>query len=357
MPGKHDFELYTEGDDLYAAMLSAISAARHSVWLETYIFADDDIGRRFADALMQRAGDGLDVRVHLDAAGSLFWLSPRLVQQMRGAGVHVRWFHRWSWRHPWRYNRRDHRKLLVVDSVQAFLGGFNIHRENSRRLCGQNRWRDTHIRLDGRLARHAAYLFAQFWRRKLPRHEAVDGSGSAMLLTNQSRFHRHRLRAFYTGIFERAHRNIFLTTPYFVPDSKFQAALMAAARRGVDVRVMLPAHSDTRVARWAARALYARLLSSGVRIYEYQPRMLHAKTASIDGLWSTVGTANLDYRSFFTNYEINLFACDADLSLRLEQLFMNDLGESQQILPDVWRRRFWLDRLPESIGWLLRRWL
>ena len=355
VPGNHHFELFTEGDALYAAMLSAIANAKRAVWLETYIFADDEIGQRFADALIKSAQRGTDVRLILDAAGSLFWLSPKLVDTMRDAGVQVRWFHRWSWRHPLRYNRRDHRKLLVVDSTTAFLGGFNIHRENSRELFGDKRWRDTHIRVDNRLAGRAGYFFLQFWHRRLPRRDGIDGTGSALLMTNHSRFYRHRLRAYYAHIFEQAHHNIYLSTPYFVPDATFQDALLAAAARGVDVRLLLPALSDTRIARWAARALYARLLAGGVRIFEYQPRMLHAKTASIDGRLCTVGTANLDYRSFFDNYEINLFACNVDLGEQLEQLFMHDLEETQEILADAWRRRFWLDRLPESFGWLLRR--
>jgi cardiolipin synthase len=327
------------------------------VWLETYIFADDEIGRRFADALAERARAGLDVRVYLDAAGSLFWLSPGLVRRMRRDGVRVRWFHRWSWRHPLRYNRRDHRKLLIVDSSIAFLGGFNIHRENSGKLYGPTRWRDTHVAVHGQLAQQAATIYAAFWRGRMPRQNYTGGPVSAVLLTNHTRRYRHRLRAFYVEIFQRARGSIFLTTPYFVPDSVLQTALLEAAERGVDVRLLLPARSDTRVARWAARALYARLLDGAVKIYEYQPRMLHAKTASVDGLWCTVGTANLDYRSFFTNYEINLFACDPALGARLHALFLDDLAESERILPGAWRRRFWLDRLPEFVGWLLRRWL
>lgn len=355
--GEERFDLFFEGDSLYKAMLTGIAAARHSVWLETYIFADDEVGKLFADALSERAGHGVDVRVHLDAAGSLFWLSPGLVSRMCAAGVKVRWFHRWSWRHPLRYNRRDHRKLLVIDSRQAFLGGFNIHRENSLSAYGPERWRDTHVGVSGRLAEQAAHIFSEFWRGRLAQFDNFSGAVSAVLLTNHTRRYRNRLRSCYAEIFNLARESIFVTTPYFVPDTMIQRALLGAARRGVDVRLLLPARSDTRIAGWAARALYARLLKGGVRIYEYQPRMLHAKTATIDGQWSTVGTANLDYRSLFANHEINLFARDRSLSRRLQEQFFDDLRHSTRILAEDWSGRMWLNRLAEMFAWLLRRWL
>lgn len=355
-PYRNSFELFTEGDELYQSMLTSIASAEQSVDLESYIFADDEIGRRFADALVDRASSGVQVRVHLDAAGSLFWVSRRLKAYLCKQGVDLRWFHRWNWRQPWRYNRRDHRKLLVVDQRRAYLGGFNIHRENSRALYGEQRWRDTHVAMQGTLAEQAGELFDAFWggqRRWLPNGALSD----SILVHNHTRTCRHRLRCIYSDAFTAARHRIYLTTPYFVPDRHTQQGLKAAARRGVDVRLLVPGKSDVRLTQWAARAAYADLLDAGVRIYEYQPRMLHAKTVVVDGNWAMLGTANLDYRSLFVNYELNLVTRDPDLSSELEQRFVEDLEDSLRIQAAHWRKRGWPARLSETVGWLGRRWL
>jgi len=355
-PSDNNFELFTEGDDLYRAMLASIASAQESVDLESYIFADDEVGRRFAEALAERARADIRVRMHLDAAGSLFWVSRRLKTYLREQGVEVRWFHRWSWRWPWRYNRRDHRKLLVVDRRQAYLGGFNIHRENSCALYGEGRWRDTHVAMQGTLAEHAGQLFDAFWRghrRWLPDSEL---SGST-LVHNHTRTCRRRLRCIYFDVFTSARHRVYLTTPYFVPDHHTQQGLKAAARRGVDVRLLVPGKSDVQITQWAARAAYVDLLGAGVRIYEYQPRMLHAKTVVADGEWAMLGTANLDYRSLFVNYELNLVTRDLGLAAKLEQQFLQDLEESVCIQSVGWGKRGWSARLSEVVGRLARRWL
>ncbi|MFV1973265.1 MAG: phospholipase D-like domain-containing protein, partial [Thiohalobacterales bacterium] len=161
--GADNLQLFIEGDELYQAMLTDIAAAKQRIQLESYIFADDEIGRLFIDALVERAQAGVDVRVHIDAAGSLFPASRRLVRDLRGNRVRLRWFHRWSWRRPLRYNRRNHRKLLITDEASAYVGGFNIHRESSKAAFGIERWRDTHVHTGGRLATQAAQLFDRFW--------------------------------------------------------------------------------------------------------------------------------------------------------------------------------------------------
>lgn len=350
------FGLFTEGDELYRDMLASISGARGSIDLESYIFADDEIGRLFAEALVGRAAHGVRVRVHIDAAGSLFWMSRRLERYLRGNGVSVRWFHRWSWRRPGRYNRRNHRKLLVVDGRRAYVGGFNIHRESSASAYGDLRWRDTHVSIDGSLARTAAALFDAFWRGRL-RWQPPDAARGGALVHNHNRRCRHRLRCIYEDILLGARRYAYLTTPYFVPDHRTQNALAAAARRGVDVRLLVPRKSDVPVARWASRHAYSGLLGAGVRIHEYLPRLLHAKTAVADDSWAMVGTANLDYRSLFTNYELNLVARDASLASRLRECFVGDLGQSEQVAPDQWDGRGWPARMSEAVGWTARRWL
>lgn len=352
-----EFRLYVEGDTLYRAMLDAIAGARVSVRLETYIFADDEVGWMFAEGLAAAARRGVDVRVHIDAAGSLFWMSDGLTKFLRENDVQVRWFHRWTWSRPFRYNRRNHRKLLVVDASYAYLGGFNIHRENSRALYGEERWRDTHVCVHGSLAADAAETFDAFWRRQRRRDPPPSSDAVSRLVTNDSLHSRRAVRTLYGEMLARARRHIYLTTPYFVPDRPTQQALAEAATRGVDVRLLVPRKTDVLVTQWAARAAYAPLLAAGVRVYEYLPRVLHAKTATADGQWATVGTANLDYRSLFLNYEVALVTREPALVDALERQFHEDVQESEAIEPDSWRRRRWNERLLELVGWAARRWL
>lgn len=352
-----NYQLFTDGDALYNAMLASIGSARDHVLLESYIFAYDEIGRRFVDALIAKARSGVIVRLHLDAAGSLFWQSRQLARRLRHTGVQLRWFHRWDWRHPWRYNRRNHRKLLVIDGCCAYIGGFNIHRENSRTVYGRQHWRDTHVRLEGDLAGEAMQLFGRFWMgRKRPAVHYAR-SDDDLLLSNYARGARRLLNGTFANMLSHARHTVFITTPYFVPERRIQRQIADAAARGVDVRLLVPDKSDVPLAQWAARAAYDGLLASGVRVYEYQPRQLHAKTIVVDATSATVGTANIDYRSFLLNYELNLFSHNAHLCSELERQFHDDLEQSEEIRAEYWSRRPWIDKLLELVGWMARRWL
>ncbi len=350
-------KLYIEGDELFDAMLEAIHHAKRTVWIETYIFADDEVGQRFAKALSERAQAGVEVRLLVDALGSLFQFHRTLGAALKASGVKVRHFHRWHWREPFRYNRRNHRKLLAVDSEVAFLGGFNIHRQSSYKYFGAVRWRDSHASFQGRLARQAAELFDAFWRGDRRRLPNKDQQGSSVLVPNQTRDCRQRLACIYADFFGNAKQQICLATPYFVPDHRIQKALLLAVARGVEVRLLVPHSSDVHLAHWAANAVYARLLDAGVKIYEYLPRMFHAKVAIIDGERATLGTANLDYRSLFQNYELNLVSRDPDFCRRLQAQFEDDLTAAAAVCARRWRQRRWVPRLAELLGWSVRRWL
>ena len=349
--------IYTEGDALYEAMLADIVAARHQIALESYIFADDEIGARFTDALLAAARAGRDVRVLIDAVGSRNLATPTMVSQLRRGGIEVRWFHPWSWRHPARYMKRDHRKLLVTDGAHAYLGGFNIHRDSSRRIVGSRRWRDTHVRVEGQLADDAAQTFDLMWDPARGLHEGDGADAGTFLISTDGRVTRRELRTLLVQAFDSARRHILLTTPYFVPDRFVQRALRRAAKRGVAIHVLVPAMSDVPMAQWAARAVYGNLLSEGIRIHEYLPRILHAKTTVVDGCWATVGTANMDYWSLLSNYELNLVSAEMDLIARLEADFHNDLAQSRHIETKMWDARSVGDRAVELIGWLARHWL
>lgn len=355
--GSEEHELFVEGDDLYDAMIGSITAASQRVDLETYIYAADEVGWRIAEALAERARAGVHVRVLVDAAGSLFSFSRALERHLRQRGVVVQRFHRWSWHRPLRFYRRNHRKLLAIDGREAYVGGFNIHRESSRAAYGPACWRDTHVRLRGALAAEAAALFDAFWAGDHSgAAHATPGTGDA-LVPNHSRICRHQVHCLYLRLLRSAERRLYLTTPYFVPDHRTQNELVEAARRNVDVRLLLPGKSDVRITHWAARAAYQKLLAGGVRVFEYQPRVLHAKTAVIDGDVATVGTANLDYRSLFVNYELNLFSANEPLCAALEAQFLEDLAEAEEVTARSWSLRPWTRLITESVGWAARRWL
>jgi len=283
--GQGDFRLFFEGDDLYESMLADIAAANTDIRLESYIFAHDEIGWRFAKALAERAAAGVTVRLHLDAAGFLSLGSTKFKRWLRKHGIKTRVFHRWQWRHPLRYNQRNHRKLLIIDDNKLYLGGFNIHRESSKTVFGEARWRDTHVSMHSAIAQQASHLFDDFWKGKR-RKLAIVEHAMNMLIPNFNHDCRQVLKCLYTDSFQHAQHSITLTTPYFVPDHNTQKQLQAAALRGVDVRLLVPQKNDQPLVQWASRAAYAELLNAGVRLYEYLPRMLHAKTTIIDNTWA-----------------------------------------------------------------------
>lgn len=358
--GTGSFRLFTEGDDLFDAFIDAIAGARASIRLESFIFAADAVGWRFAEALAERARAGVDVRLHFDARGGAFKPSAALYRALVEAGVVLRWYHPWSWRHPVRYFQRDHRKLLVVDEEVAFLGGFNIRLENSRTLYGPARQRDSHVSVRGELARLASLLFDRLWHHADdPEVDAVPDDVAdieALLLPNFSRQCQRRLACLYSGLLGRARHTAYLTTPYFCPGTIIHSALRAAARRGVDVGLLVPRHSDPPFVAWTTRSAYATLLEAGVRIHEYLPRKLHAKTSVIDD-WAIVGSANMDHLSLFVNHELILIARDAPLAEALRAQFKVDLVDAAEVRSSAWRGRPWQERWLEGIGRAARRFL
>lgn len=352
-----NWSVYGEGDALYDAMLRDIAAATQSIRMESYIFASDRIGRRFLDALAQAAGRGVKVALRVDHAGSFFELSRSEVRVLRRAGVDFRWSRRWNpWR-PWRLNRRNHRKLLIIDRSHAYLGGFNVHAPSSLVLHGPERWRDTHVRLDGPLVVVAAQIFDGCWADRIKPIPVPPAVAGRRLIPTSSRQCRHVWRCALQDAFKNANRRIWLTTPYFVPDRRLQKLLINAACSGADVRLLVPGKSDVAPAQWAARAAYSALLSAGVRIFEFVPRMLHAKTMLVDDHWAAVGTANLDYRSLFVNDEINLTDTTGELNGVLVRMFEQDLSRSSEVQVSPWRDRPWTSWFTETIGWVMRRWL
>ncbi len=357
--GRGTFRVFTEGDELYDAMVDAIAGAERDIGMESYIFAADEVGQRFAAALADKARAGLQVRLHLDAFGSGFTAFANIQRHLELAGAKFKWFHPFRPLHPLEYLQRNHRKLLVVDGREAFLGGFNLRRLNSRKLSGESRQRDTHVRVEGPLARVAFLLFDQLWNDATPIHpDAIPETPQgleAILVPSYSRYCQQRLACLYTSLIERSQRRLALTSPYFAPGTLIETALRNAAARGVEVRLLVPRTGDPPVAGWATRAAYEPLLAAGVRVYEYVTRKLHAKASVVDGEWSVIGSANLDRLSLFVNQELVLIARDRDLAEALHVQHEEDIREAAQVMPSQWRLRGWRERGLELIGRTLRR--
>jgi len=342
--GTGEITAYTFGRDLYDDMIEAIERAERMILFETYIWKGDAVGERFKDALVRAADRGVDVYCIYDAFANLV-VSPRfkrfpanlkvLPYPVYGAG--------WRFFDLSRYGR-DHRKILVVDDTVGFVGGYNIGEAYA------TEWRDTHVRITGPGVWDLKRAFADFWN--LHRRRVLGQSRRPLLLETTAaweptiRFHRNvprlwmfPIRGMYLEAINRASHNIWMTHAYFLPDEDFVHALKAAAERGVDVRILLPLKSNHIVADWASRGFYGQLLDAGVRIFRFKDAMVHAKTATIDHTWTTVGTANIDRLSLTGNYEINVEVIDESLAGIMEEIFETDLSNSLELTVEEWEAR------------------
>ncbi len=342
--------IYTDGTEAYGAMLGAIGGAEDEVLLEAYIFRDDVTGSAFRDALVRAAARGVTVRVLADGFGTLdntetFW---SVFRQKR---VEVRIFHPLLGRF-WDWAFRDHRKILVVDRRVGFTGGMNIGVEygSSRRAprgrAAGHTWRDTQVRVEGPTAWEMAIVFGEGWERAggspldLAPLTAVERPGARILtLGTWPRRGTDELASVLTAIVGAARRRLWITNAYFAPKPRAVERLAAAVQRGVDVRLLLPGVSDVPIVRHAAHGYYSALLAHGVRIFEFQAAILHAKTLVADELGAVVGSTNLDYRSFHLNAECNLVILDEETTARLAAAFTHDLSRSREVNSGDWRGR------------------
>ena len=372
IPG-NDVRLLVNGDEVYAAMLAAILAAKHSVDIEMYIWHADTIGRRFAALLRAKAAEGVAIRVIYDSFGCLttplgFW------GRMRAAGVQVAEFNPLSfWRRRrggnWFHrrlgmNNRDHRKIILVDGQVAFIGGANIGNEYLGRAQDVRHWRDTCVQVRGPVVSRCAAMFSRQWQRltgQATDRRAVPplmpaGSDLAILIDCRPGWRNMIQRMMLVGI-RRARRRIEITMAYFTPPARILRALRRAARRGVQVTLILPANSDVRAIYYTGRSHYAGLLRAGVRIFECLGTVLHAKTMQVDDLWATVGSANLDLRSYRLNEEANLFVVGRPFADQLTRAFRADLARSREITLEQWKRRPRTERAREWFYRLFRAWM
>ncbi len=366
-----------DGPDTFRQMRRYIQEARSSVHVETYIFTDDALGAEFANLLIDEARQGIEVRVIVDALGSITTAST-LFATMRESGVQLLEFRPLLSLNtlPWRYHNRDHRKLLIVDGKVAFTGGLNIsgtYASSSNLRPGPERgvkeaWRDTHARVEGPVVQQFQAIFFETWARLggeagADTHKyfpALPHMGSDVVAAVASAGVRQKDESIYSTYMaaaENAAQRIWITQAYFLPPPELKRALMAAAQRGVDVRVLVPGFTDSGVVFYASRAGYEELLQAGIRLFEVNEALLHAKTAVIDGSLSVIGSANLDYRSFLHNNEVTAVIVSESLGREMEAIFSMDAAGAQEITLERWQQRADDQRFKESVSHLFNYWL
>lgn len=365
--GRDQVWLLKDGAQAFPAMLDAITGAQHTICLETYILQEDGVGQRFISALIERARAGVEVLLTFDAWGSN--VGAQTLAELRAAGVKVLVFKpvhftRTLGRFMARLLRRNHRKSLIVDGQVGFTGGLNLSDDYAAHEDNGQGWRDTHVRLEGPSAGALQQLFLATWsqHRGAPYerarfHAPPPGDGSVRILGNDFAKDRKDIRRAYVTAITAARSRVFLTHAYFMPPARVLRALMRSARRGVRVAVILAASTDVKLVLWASRALYSRLLKAGVEVYEWTGPVLHAKTAVVDGRWSTVGSANLDALSLRQNLEVNAVFVDEGMGEAVERLFLDDLTHCERItLARVAEFSPW-QRLVSWVAYQWRQWL
>lgn len=359
--------LLHDGAQCYPAMFEAIASAQYEIFLEMYWFGSDKTGTRFADALIEKARQGLRVIVIYDAIGSLEADNAQW-ERMRAAGVNVYEYNPIApWRHRFRIgvvNNRNHRKMLIVDRCVGFTGGVNIGDPWASLDDGGGGWRDDMVRIEGAAVEEMCGVFLHGLSTIAERevqtppamlNSAGSGESPVRVLANHYLGERRAIRRAYMERIEAAKRNVFVTNSYFVPDGAIRKALSRAASRGVDVRVLLPAENDVKAVYYASRRNYGWLLKRGVRLFEWTGEILHAKTAAVDGEWCTVGTYNLDYRSWRFNLEVTVSIDDHEVAQALESRFHLDLERSVEVTREGLRYRSLGERFFENFFYLFRK--
>jgi cardiolipin synthase len=373
----NDAQILVDGPRTHQAMFAAMSAARDSINLESYILEGGEVGERLAQIVGKKVAQGVKVNILYDSVGSIE--TPKeYFDELRKLGAKLCEFNPVNpakASRGWEINNRNHRKILVVDGRVGFTGGINISsaysagsssvRRKSQVKAGEESahgWRDTHVRAEGPVVARFQRVFLDGWDAEncgaaqkaayFPRL-GPQGDKEMQVMTSDPGVDRSEMYAALLDAIGRAKTRVWITVGYFAPDPPTVQALVGAVHRGVDVRLVLPGFSDFWAPVYAARSHYAELLEGGVRIYEWHKALLHAKTVVIDGDWSSIGPTNLDWRSFVHNYEADLVVHDAEFAAEMEKLFHRDVSQSTEVKKDEWAQRGALERVKE---WIARRW-
>jgi cardiolipin synthase len=359
-------DVYRNGDQIFPAMLDAIAGAERTVDLMTYVYWSGDIAREFADALAERAANGVRVRVLIDAVGG-FKIEDGLVDRMVRGGVNLQWFRKPWAKSPFKQNHRCHRKVLVVDETTAFTGGVGIAEEWTGNARNADEWRDTHVRVRGPAVDGVAAGFSQNWaegdeplfddRDQFPTHQQ-QGDATIQVVRGSASIGWDDMQTLFHVVLSSAQQRIRLTTAYFAPSQDFVNLLVGRAGDGVQVQLMLPGPgADKRVCQLASESTYAELVDGGVEVWNFQPSMLHAKVLTVDDVLSVIGSSNFNRRSMDHDEEIALAILDRDVTATLDLHFDDDLKRSRPIDLDRWRERGPAQRTLESAVQPIRRWL
>jgi cardiolipin synthase len=359
-------EVLTNGVRFYPAMLAAIQQARHSINVEAYIFQPGRIADQVVDALVERARAGVEVRMVLDAIGSAAMRRSSTATRLIEAGCRLDYYQPLKWYRLHRANNRTHRELLIVDGRTAFAGGAGVA-DWWLDASGPDdpAWRDTMVKVEGPVVASLQGVFSENWLECggeiltspacWPELTPV-GQVEAVIIRSSPSDRATASRVGFQILMACARESIDIHTPYFLPDRTLRRALVEIVARGIRVRVIVPGpRTDQRLVRLASRRLYGQLLEKGVRIFEYQPGMTHAKVMMVDDRWGIVGTTNFDNRSFEHNDEVNVAFRDRDVAARLRQDFEADLAQSLEITAEAWRRRPLFEKLLKPLSWLLER--
>ncbi|MEP7131696.1 MAG: cardiolipin synthase [Acidobacteriota bacterium] len=359
MVGGNDAELLKNGDEIFPAMTRDIRAAKKTVNLETYIFQPDRAGRQFADAMIDAAKRGVEVRFLVDAFGSKL---KGLEKELKNAGVNVRKYRPLRLFTIYKASRRTHRKILVVDGRIAYTGGLGIDERWMGNARNTNEWRDTQVRVVGPVVAQMQAIFSEDWT--YTTGEILAGDGFYPRIENAGSMQAQAIKAsrgdssslakmlYYVAI-QSAAKSIYIQNAYFLPDKQVREALVAAVQRGVNVQIMVPGrHIDLPMVRFASWIHYGELLKGGVHIYEYRGTMMHNKTMMVDGLYSTIGSINFDSRSMSRNAEESLAFYDRGFAAKMHAMFEEDRKRCTEITYEGWDKRGLLQRLAELVFWV-----
>jgi len=360
-----EVELFVNGDAIFPAMMETIRSAEKTLTFETYVYWKGDITEELSGAISERARAGVEVKVLLDALGSV-QMDTSQIERMSEAGATV---HRFRPVRPYTVRRlanRSHRRVLVADGEVGMTGGVGIAEEWTGDAQDAEHWRDTHVRLRGPVVRHLQGCFTEHWleatgevlsgENYLPHLEPIGDGGKVQLVRSKSGVGDTNVETLYYLAIASARKSLDLTSAYFVPRPAFTEALAEAAERGVDVRILVPGrHIDKGFVRVAGRDSYSQLLEAGVRLFEFSPTMLHAKSLVIDGCWSSVGTVNFDNRSFQLHDEVMLGVWDSEFADLLTAQFEKDIERSDEITPERWASRGARMRAAEASMRVFRR--
>lgn len=351
-------KIITTGDEKFRSLIEDLKNAEHTIYLQYYIFQDDNLGNTIADILIEKAKEGVDVKVIYDHVGS-FSSKNKFFKRMKMNGVDIHPFFRVTFPQlANRINWRNHRKIVIIDGRIGYIGGMNIADRYRDGLPDGSAWRDTHFRLEGTIVQSLIYSFAVDWYfLKIP-DRTLNTRDVPTDITNECAMQLvtagpvdvwDNLALCYLKAISSAKRSIFIQTPYFLPTDALLNALEAAALANVDVRIMIPAKSDSRLLQLATSSYITRCLKAGIKVYRYTPGMLHAKSMTVDDSFATAGSTNFDFRSFENNFEANLMIYDKKINEEMRAIFFHDLEKCEKLRYSQWRSRPLPQRALESI--------